>query len=139
VQITHGRRCWRDRIGVARFKRRLHQLADGTAWIPEALGEVRTSGDGFIIDRLPAPAFVRRRMRARRCRKAPGRTPSGCRAAQREKFFGWRVRVACRPDGGPVRVPMPPAGVHDLPPVHELASGLPAGARLLGVTACNGE
>ena len=32
---------------------------------------------------------------------------------------------------------MLPAGVHDLTPVHELASGLPAGARLLGDKAYN--
>jgi len=32
---------------------------------------------------------------------------------------------------------MLPAGVHDLTPVHELAYGLPAGARRLGVAANN--
>ena len=41
------------------------------------------------------------------------------------------------PDGVPVRVQMLPAGMHDLTPVHELASGLPAGARRLGDTASN--
>jgi hypothetical protein len=45
------------------------------------------------------------------------------------------VHLVCRPDGVPVRVQMLPAGVHDLTPVHELAYGLPAGARLLGVAA----
>jgi hypothetical protein len=47
------------------------------------------------------------------------------------------VHLVCRPDGVPVRVQMLPAGVHDLTPVHELAYGLPAGARLLGVAANN--
>jgi hypothetical protein len=45
------------------------------------------------------------------------------------------VHLVCRPDGVPVRVQMLPAGVHDL--VHELAYGLPAGARLLGDKAYN--
>ena len=42
------------------------------------------------------------------------------------------MHLVCRPDGVPVRVQMLPAGMHDLTPVHELAYGLPAGARLLG-------
>jgi len=123
------------RISVARFNRRLHQLADGMAWIPDVLGEMFTTGDVFIIDSLPLP--VCRRVRARRCRKAPGRECCGYCAAKRETFFGWRVHLVCRPDGVPVRVQMLPAGVHDLTPVHELASGLPAGARRLGVAANN--
>ena len=54
------------------------------------------------------------------------------------------MHLVCRPDGVPVRVQMLPAGVHDLttppePPAHGGdwggASGLPAGARLLGDTA----
>ncbi len=47
------------------------------------------------------------------------------------------MHLVCRPDGVPVRVQMLPAGVHDLTPVHELAYGLPAGARLLGDKAYN--
>ncbi len=85
------------------------------AWIPEVLGEVCTTGDGFIIDSLPAP--VCRRARTRRCRKAPGREFCGYCADKREKFFGWRLHLVCRPDGGPVRVQMLPAEVHDLTPV----------------------
>jgi len=112
------------RISVSRVNRRLHQLADGMAWIPEVLGEVFTTGDVFIIDSLPLP--VCRRVRARRCRKAPGRRPDGWCAAKREKFFGWRVHLVCRPDGVPVRVQMLPAGVHDLttPPNPPRAGGL---------------
>jgi len=78
----------------------------------------------FILESLPLP--VCRRVRARRCRKALGREFCGYCAAKREKFFGWRLHLVCRPDGVPVRFQMLPAGVHDL------ASGLPAGARLLG-------
>ena len=47
------------------------------------------------------------------------------------------MQLVCRPDGVPVRVQMLPAGMHDLTPVHELAYGLPAGARLLGDKAYN--
>jgi len=63
------------RISVARFHRRLHQLADGMTWIPDVLGEVFTTGDGFIIDSLPLP--VCRRVRARRWRKVRGRACCG--------------------------------------------------------------
>ena len=47
------------------------------------------------------------------------------------------MHLVCRPDGVPVRVQMLPAGMHNLTPVHELAYGLPAGARLLGDKAYN--
>jgi transposase, IS4 family len=130
VQIMHGCGYLSGRISVSRFNRRLHQLADWMAWIPDVLGEVFTTGDVFIIDSLPLP--VCRRVRARRCRKVRGREFCGYCAAKREKFFGWRLHLVCRPDGVPVRVQMLPAGMHDLTPVHELAYGLPAGARLLG-------
>jgi len=135
VQIMHGCGYLSGRISVSRFNRRLHQLADWMAWIPDVLGEVFTTGDVFIIDSLPLP--VCRRVRARRCRKVRGREFCGYCAAKREKFFGWRLHLVCRPDGVPVRVQMLPAGVHDLTPVHELAYGLPAGARLLGDKAYN--
>jgi len=110
------------RISVARVHRRRHQRADGMAWILEVAGEVVTTGDGFIIESLSAPAFVRRSMRARHCRKVRGRACCGSRAAERETFVGWRLHLVCRPDGGPGRVPMLPAGVHDLPspPSHPL-------------------
>jgi hypothetical protein len=135
VQIMHGCGYLSGRISVSRFNRRLHQLADWMVWIPDVLGEMFTTGDVFIIDSLPAP--VCRRARARRCRKVRGREFCGYCAAKREKFFGWRVHLVCRPDGVPVRVQMLPAGMHDLTPVHELAYGLPAGARLLGDKAYN--
>jgi hypothetical protein len=50
------------RIGVSRFNRRLHPLADGMTRIPDVLGEVVTTGDGFIIESLPLP--VCRRVRS---------------------------------------------------------------------------
>jgi len=75
VQMMNGRRCWRDRIGVVRVNRRWHQRADWMAGSPEVLGEAFATGDAVIIDRLLALALIRRRVRARRRRKAPGRTP----------------------------------------------------------------
>ncbi len=108
VQIRHGCGAPAGRIIVARVDRCLPQCADGMVGIPEVLGEVVTTGDGFIINSLPAP--VRCRTRARRCRKAPGRTPDGWCAAKQAQFSGWRVHLVCRPDGVPVRVPMLPAG-----------------------------
>ncbi len=35
VQIMHGCGYLSGRISVSRFNRRLHQLADGMAWIPD--------------------------------------------------------------------------------------------------------
>jgi len=108
----------------------------------ERQGSVAT-GDVVIIDSLPALAFVHRRARARRCRKAPGRRPDGWCVAKQETFFGWRVHLVCRPDGVPVRVQMLPAGVHDLTTsparggIGGGASGLPARARLSGDKADN--
>ena len=55
---------------------------------PEVLGEAFATGDVVTIDRLPTPALVRRRARARRCRKVPSRTPDGWCAAKRETFVG---------------------------------------------------
>jgi len=67
----HRRRVRSERIGVSRFNRRLHQLADWMTWISEVVEEVFTAGDVFIIDRLPVP--VCRRVRARRYGTAPRR------------------------------------------------------------------
>jgi hypothetical protein len=102
------------RISVARVYRRRHQRADGMAWILEVAGEVVTTGDGFIIDSLPAP--VCRRAHVQRCRKVRECACCGSCAAERETFVGWRLHLVCRPDGSPGRVPMLPAGVHDLTP-----------------------
>jgi hypothetical protein len=38
VQIMHGCGYLSGRISVSRFNRRLHQLADWMAWIPDVLG-----------------------------------------------------------------------------------------------------
>ena len=137
----HGCSYLPGRISVVRCNsssastHRLHQRADEMAWILGTLEAVLPTGDGVISDRLPVPVY--RQVRARRGRKVRRRAYCGSCAANRETFVGWRVHVVCRLDGVPVRVQMLPAGVHDLTPVHELAYGLPAGARRLGVAANN--
>jgi len=141
AQTMHGCSYLPGRISVVRCNsssastHRLHQRADEMAWILGTLEAVLPTGDGVISDRLPVPVY--RQVRARRGRKVRRRAYCGSCAANRETFVGWRVHVVCRLDGVPVRVQMLPAGVHDLTPVHELAYGLPAGARRLGVAANN--
>ena len=107
-------------------------------WIPDVLGEMFTTGDVVIIESLPPPPPVCRRVRARRGRKAPGRACCGSCAAKQEKVVGWRVHLVRRLQHALTRVQMLPAGMHDLtPPRMGGAYGLPAGARRLG--DCNGE
>jgi hypothetical protein len=130
VQVMRGCGYLSGSISVSRFNRRLHALAEWMVFIPSALGEVLSHGEVFVIDSLPLP--VCRRVRARRCRKVRGRAFCGYCAARKEKFFGWRLHLVCTSEGIPVRFVMLPAGFHDLTPVHELAYGLPQGARLLG-------
>jgi hypothetical protein len=122
-------------LGVSRFNRRLHRLADWLGLIAETLGEVFATGEAFLIDSMPVP--VCRRARARRCRKVSGQAFCGYCAAKREKFFGWRLHPVCTPSGVPVAFDLLPGGLHDLTPVHELAYGLPAEAAVYGDKAYN--
>jgi len=122
-------------ISVSRFSRRLHALADWLPFIVATLGELFTQGEVFVLDSIPVP--VCRRVRARRCRKVRGREYCGYCAAKREKFFGWRLHLICTPSGVPVSYSLLPAAFHDLTPIHELAVGLPPGARLFGDKAYN--
>ena len=130
VQVMQGFGYLSGHISVSRFNRRLHALEDWLAFLPTTLGELFTSGDVFVIDSVPLA--VCRRVRARRCRKVRGRAYCGYCAAKKERFFGWRLHLVCRPDGVPVRFQLLPASLHDLTPVHELAYDLPEGARLFG-------
>ena len=130
VQVMNGCGYLSGRISVSRFNRRLHALEDWLAFLPTTLGELFTTGEVFVIDSLPLP--VCRRVRAWRCRKVRGRAYCGYCAAKKERFFGWRLHLICRPDGVPVRFQLLAAGFHDLTPLHELAYGLPQGARLFG-------
>jgi hypothetical protein len=135
VCILRETRYLSGRIAVCRFNRRLHKLADWLAFIATTLGEVLRKGEVFVIDSLPVP--VCRRVRARRCRKVRGRAYCGYCAAKKEKFFGWRLHLICTPAGVPVSFQLLPAAFHDLTPIHELAYGLPAAARLFGDKAYN--
>src|SRR5687767_11796258 len=106
------------RLSVSRFNRRLHALASWCEGVLTILGEIFATGEVFILDSLPVP--VCRRVRARRCRKVRGRAYRGYCAATREKFFGWRLHLVTTPAGVPVAFAIPPSGLHDLTPVHEL-------------------
>jgi len=124
------------RIGVSRFHRRLHPLADGMTRIPDVLGEVFTTGDGFIIESLPLP--VCRRVRARRGRKAPGaRILRGGLGETGEGLWTACASVRRLQQAHPGVCRCGPQGGHDLTPVYEPAYGLPAGARRLGDNADN--
>jgi len=124
-----------ERIGVSRFHRRLHPLADGMVWIPANVGGASPRATGSSSMDSPcrsavvcAPGAVGRR-RARILRGVRGET-------------GEVLRMACASGPPPAasaygRVQMRPAGMHDLTPVHEPAYVLPAGARRLGDNADN--
>ena len=114
VQVMRGCGYVSGRISVSRFNRRLHALAEWMAFIPTTLGEMFSHGEVFVIDSLPLP--VCRRVRACRCGKVRGRTYCGKCAANKEKFFGWRLHLVCTPEGIPVRFAMLPASFHDLTP-----------------------
>ncbi len=117
-------------LSVSRFNRRLHRLAGWLRLSLEALGALFAEGEAFLIDSMPVP--VCRRARAGRCRKVRGRDFCGYCAAQREKFFGWRLHLVCTTAGVPVAFDLVPGRLHDLTPIHELTYGLPAGATVYG-------
>jgi hypothetical protein len=123
------------RIGVSRFHRRLHRLADRMAWIPANVGGASPRATGSSSRASPcrsavvcAPGAVGRR-RARMLRGVRGETGEGL----------WTACASGPPPAASAygRVQMRPAGVHDLTPVHEPAYVLPAGARRLGDNADN--
>jgi hypothetical protein len=123
------------KLGISRFNRRAHALADWLLLLLDALGVLCARGEAFIIDSMPVP--VCRRVRAGRCRKVRGRDYCGWCAAKRERFFGWRLHLVCTPTGVPVAFDLLPASLHDLTPIHELTVGLPAGASVYGDKAYN--
>ena len=93
------------RIGVSRFHRRLHPLADGMTRIPANVGGASPRATGSSSRASPRQ---RAAGRARRRRKAPGRRPDGCGAAKQETFAGWRVHLVRRLHQALTRVPMRP-------------------------------
>jgi len=122
-------------LSVSRFNRQLHSYADFLDFCLQALLEVATEGEAFVIDSVPAP--VCQRVCARRCRKVRGREYCGYCAAKRAKFFGWRLHLICTPAGVPVAFELLPAAFHDLTPIYELSVDLPTNAVLYGDKAYN--
>ena len=130
LQVLHLGHYLSGPLSVSRFNRRLHRLADWLRLLLETLGEVFTQGEVFLIDSMPVP--VCKRARAWRCRKVRGKDFCGYCPAKKEAFFGWRPHLICTPAGVPVAFDLAPGGLHDLTPIHELTSGLPAGATAYG-------
>lgn len=130
LQVRHLGRYLSVARSVSRFNRRLHRLAGWLRLLRETLGALFATGEAFLSDSMPGPPC--QRARARRCRKVSGRDFCGYCAAKREKFFGWRRHLICTTDGVPVAFDLLPGGLHDLAPVHELPSALPAGATAYG-------
>ena len=62
-------------------------------------------------------------------------------AAKGERFFGWRLHLACTPAGVPVAFELLPGGLPGvlwaLTPIHELTHGLPDGATVYADKAYN--
>jgi len=130
LQVLHVGHYLSGPLSVSRVNRRLHRLAGWSRLLLETLGEVFTQGEAFLIDSMPVP--VCKRARAWRCRKVRGKDFCGYCPAKKEAFFGWRLHLICTPDGVPIRFDLVPGGLHDLTPIHELASGLPEGATVYG-------
>ncbi|HET8630991.1 MAG TPA: IS982 family transposase [Thermomicrobiales bacterium] len=130
LQVMHLGGYLSGALSVSRFNRRLHALRGWLLLLLAALGAVFAHGEVFLLDSMPLP--VCRRARARRCRKVRGADYCGSCAAKRERFFGWRLHLACTPAGVPVACDLVPGGLHDLTPIHELTRGLPAGSTVCG-------
>ncbi len=135
LQVLLAGRDLSGRLSTARCNRRLHALGGWLGPLLETLGALFARGEAFRLDRLPLP--VCRRARARRSRERNGRDCCGSCAAKREKFFGWRRHLVCTTGGVPVAFDLVPGGRHDLTPLHERTSGLPAGAAVYGDKADN--
>jgi len=135
LQMLHLGRYLSGALSASRFSRRLHALRGWLGLALDTLGALFATGEAFLLDSMPVP--VCRRARARRCRKVRGRDFCGYCAAKRERFFGWRLHLVCTAGGVPVAFDLLPGGLHDLTPVHELAHGLPVGARVYADKAYN--
>ena len=142
----HGCGDLSGQISVARVHRRLHQRADGMVWIPANVGGAspRVTGSSsrasprrrlFVAGR--APGAVGRRAGANAAGSVPpngrrsldGACSSSAACSKRIRARADAARRGARPDDPPE----PPACGGDWGG----ASGLPAGARRLGVGANN--
>jgi len=133
--VLHGMGYLAKPLSASRFNRRLHALGGWLRLGLEALGELFAQGEAFLLDSMPVP--VCRRARARRSRKLRGKAFCGYCAAQKTKFFGWRLHLICSTAGVPVAFDLLPGGLHDLTPIHELTYALPAGATVYADKAYN--
>jgi len=116
-------------LGISRFNRRMHALAGHLEQVLMSLVELCQRGR-CIVDSLPVP--VCKRARARRCKKVRGAEFCGYCAAQRERFFGWRLHLICTPERVPVSFALMEGASHDLTAIHELALVLPDGSYVYG-------
>jgi len=134
-----GHRYWRDRIGVARVNRRLYQHADGMVWIPANVGGAspRATGSSSIASphrRLFAAGRAPGAVGRRRGANAAGSVPPNERSSLDGACSSSAARMACPCTFRCCPPPRtPPACGGDWGG----ASGLPAGAQLLGVAANN--
>jgi len=112
----------------SRFNRRVHPLADWLELLLDTLGAVVVQGHAAVCDLVLDNLPVCRRVRAQRCHKVRERAYCGYWAAKKEKFFGWRLHLACTPQGVPVACALLPASYHDCPPSTNSSYGLPPGA-----------
>jgi hypothetical protein len=134
--VMRGMRYLSGALSFSRFNRRLHALAHWFALALDLLCELFAFGTAaFALDSMPVP--VCHRVRAGRCKKLRGDAYYGYCAAKKEKFFGWRLHLACTAAGVPVGFDLLPASLHDLNPVYDLAQCLPTGAALYGDKAYN--
>jgi hypothetical protein len=117
-------------LSVWRFNRRLHARREGLYGMVSLVAEIYIQGEVFSIDSMPLP--VCKRARASRCKKVRGQAFCGSCAAQKEKFFGWRLHLIGSPDGIPVSFDLLPAAEQDLTPIHELTVVWPEGATVCG-------
>jgi len=122
------------RIGVSRFNRRLHQIADGMSRIPANVGGASPRATGSSSRASPCRSAVV-------CARPVPSDGAGARMLRGGRGeTGEGLWMACASGLPPAasasgRVQMRPAGVHDLTPVHEPAYVLPAGARRLSENA----
>jgi len=120
----------RGKLGISRFNRRIHALAECLEQALWNLSEAFCTGHTYVIDSLPVP--VCKRARARRCKKVRGKPFCGYCAAKKEKFFGWRLHIICTPERIPVSFALVEGAFHDLTPMHELVFVLPDGSYVYG-------
>lgn len=118
------------KLSVSRFNRRIHRLAAWLQGVLSWLGEVLSGSEVYLMDSMPVP--VCQWVRGRSCKKVRGKVYYGRCGAKGIHFFGWRLHLLFSVEGIPLRFELLPARCHDLTPIYQLLTDLPAGARVLG-------